>query len=159
MDKQTILFLILGAFCIGAWLYYSLVWRLKNKPGKVSFQVSQGEKNMLKFCVCLPPKSADDVTSRELCVSINDGDTVKKTVDGDTVHVDEFVGQHGDTVAGYLVDIDGAGNRSEPSLFNFTLVDNIAPPMPGEVGVMVLGQVEPEAPTPVDPVETPEDPA
>ncbi len=157
MDKQTILLLIFGASCISAWLYYSLVWRLKNKPGRVLFHVSQGEKNMLKFCVCLPPKSASDVTTRELFVSINDGDTVKKNVDGDTLHVDEFVGEHGDNVAGYLVDIDGAGNRSEPSLFSFTLLDTIAPPMPGDIGLMVLEQVEPVVPT--EPTDTPEEPA
>lgn len=153
MDELTTLFLIYLALCVSAWLYYSWLSRRVGKPGKVFFHISQGEKNMLKFCVCLPPKSANDVQTRELCVSINDGEPVKKVVDGDTLHVDSFVGVQGDSVTGYLVDIDGAGNRSEPSLFSFELVDTIAPPMPGDVGLMVLEQVDDPPAEPDTPVE------
>lgn len=144
MDEITVIWLLAYIlFFSGLWLYFSFEKRVP-KPGKVSFHISQGEKNMLKFCVCLPPKSASDVQSRELCVSINDADPVKTLVDGETLHVDGFVGEHGDVVTGYLVDIDGAGNVSSPRLFKFDLVDTIAPPMPGDIGLEVLGQVEPQ---------------
>lgn len=165
MNEFSILLLAFCLLCVSIFWYYlsTKVMMPKNKPGKVLFHISQGEKNMLKFCVCLPPKSASDVTTRELCVSINDGESVKKVVGGDTLHVDEFVGEHGDSVTGYLVDIDGAGNRSQPSLFSFELLDTIAPPMPGDIGLMVLEQVEPTPepvepePEPTDTVDSPED--
>lgn len=157
MDEISIAFLVVYiVFFTTLWMYFSLFDRVVPKPGKVSFHISQGEEDMLKFCVCLPPKGASDVQTRELCVSINDAEPVKKLVDADTLHVDEFVGNHGDVVTGYLVDIDGAGNVSAPRLFKFDLVDTIAPPMPGDIGLMVLEQVEPTPVDPVDPVDTPE---
>ena len=45
-----------------------------------------------------------------------------------------------DGTIGTMVDTDASGNASEPRPFSFTLVDSIAPPEPGEVGLVVTGQ-------------------
>jgi hypothetical protein len=45
-------------------------------------------------------------------------------------------------VSGHLIDIDNAGNRSEPRLFSLVAKDTIAPPQPGELGIIAISEVE-----------------
>lgn len=111
------------------------------KPGSVSINVlSEGEGSMLTFVLVLPEKSASDVESRELTVSVAGGESQVFSLSGDETTSQEFDGEEGDVVSGSLVDIDNAGNRSEAREFSITLVDTIAPPQPGEVGVKVVSE-------------------
>lgn len=95
---------------------------------------------MLTFVLVLPEKSASDVESRELTVSVAGGESQVFSLSGDETTSQEFDGEEGDVVSGSLVDIDNAGNRSEAREFSITLVDTIAPPQPGEVGVKVVSE-------------------
>jgi hypothetical protein len=113
------------------------VLRLK-KPGKVSITMFEGE-GMLSFVLTLPERSAKDVVARELTVSVDGVETVE-SLNGDSVESQVYSGLDNAAVAGRLVDIDDAGNRSEPSEFTFVLVDTIAPPAPGQVGLKVTAE-------------------
>jgi hypothetical protein len=110
----------------------------RRRPGKVTYRVLDGEHFMLKFVLVLPAKSASDVVERELTVAVGGVEAAVYKLDGDVLESEALFGVHNDSVSGQLVDIDGAGNKSEPSVFDLVLVDNIAPPMPGSVGIVVI---------------------
>ena len=87
----------------------------------------------------LPTKSASDVVTQELSVAINGVASVVLGNFAADLTETGFIGEFNDNDALSItvVDIDGAGNRSpasEPALY--TLVDDVAPPQPGMVGVM-----------------------
>lgn len=116
------------------------VLRLR-QPGIVFVRmVSEGENGMLKFIIVLPTPGASDVVSRELNFKIGSGDPQTITLGGAALGTDELEGQDNDLIEGALVDIDDAGNRSEPRLFELILVDTIAPPQPGDVGLLVTAE-------------------
>ena len=94
---------------------------------------------MLSFVLTLPERSAKDVVARELTVSVDGVETVE-SLNGDSLESQVYSGLDNAAVAGRLVDIDDAGNRSEPSEFTFVLVDTIAPPAPGQVGLKVTAE-------------------
>lgn len=110
------------------------------KPGMVFLTLYKGDDNMLKFVLTLPTKSAVDVVKREVTVVVDGADPVVLELDGDALETGEFAGADGAAVTGTLVDVDDAGNRSPAREFTFTLVDNLAPPQPGEVGVKVTAE-------------------
>lgn len=116
------------------------IFRLR-KPGLVYVTLWQGDDGMLKFVLVLPEKGAPDVVQREVTVAVGANEPVLVTVDGDTVKTSVFEGEDGESVVGTLVDVDDAGNKSEAREFSFVLVDTIAPPMPGEVGLEVTEEV------------------
>lgn len=113
---------------------------VSSKPGIVLPIFKDGENDMLKFYLALPEKSAPDVVGRELTVSVAGGEPVVYTLAGDVAQSDEFVGADNDIVTGTLVDVDDAGNKSQPSEFYFTLLDTIPPATPGAVGIVVTGE-------------------
>ena len=114
------------------------------KPGLVLVRmVSEGKSGMSKFALVLPEPGAADVVSRELVFSVNGGEPITQTLAGSTLESEEFDANQGEVVTGSLVDIDDATptpNRSEPSLFELELLDTIAPPTPGQVGVVMRAE-------------------
>lgn len=141
--------------------------RMGRKPGIVFPVFKDGESNMLKFYLSLPAKGAPDVVARELLVSVAGAEPALYVLEADAAQSPEFAGSDNDSVAGTLVDIDDAGNRSGASEFSFVLVDTIPPATPGAVGLVVTEEVvdptpepevpaEPEAPVEPEVPETPE---
>lgn len=114
------------------------------RPGLVfSRMVFEGESSVSKFVLVLPAPGAADVVQRELVFSVAGGEPVTQLLSGSALESDEFSGNQGDIVTGSLVDIDDATpspNRSEPSLFELELVDTIAPPQPGQVGLKMTAE-------------------
>jgi hypothetical protein len=110
------------------------------RPGLVGLKVTQEVNNMLRFVLVLPPIGASDVIDRELMVQISGQLPAVEHVPPSVVESGEYEGNDGDSISGHLVDIDDAGNRSEPSPFSFTLADTIAPPAPGEIGIRLTGE-------------------
>jgi hypothetical protein len=128
------------------------------KPGVVFLVYRQNmENDMLKFVFVLPPAGAHDVVNRELSVQIGNGEPQVINVDTSTNESPELSGMENDVVKGSLVDIDDAGNRSEPRDFEMILLDTLAPPKPGELGLRVTEETE-DVPPPVDPPEPDEPP-
>jgi hypothetical protein len=80
-----------------------------------------------------------DVTSRELTVVVN-GEKIGEPVsfDGSAVELGEIKVSQNASVLITLVDVDDAGNRSQPATFEFTATDTIAPAQPGSFGVALV---------------------
>jgi hypothetical protein len=99
-------------------------------------KLTKEENDMLFFEFELPAPGASDVVTRKLTVKVGSADasTVDLAVGAASP---EFSGADNDVVEGSLVDVDDAGNSSEPSNFSFVLTDTIAPPLPGQVGLKV----------------------
>jgi hypothetical protein len=112
-------------------------------PGLINIRAvseySEGELTMLNFkIVGLDPPGATDVVKRELSVKVNEDDAiVTEITDMAATEVGGFAGPDNASVVVTLVDIDDVGNRSEAREQTFTLVDDIAPPKPGEFGLAV----------------------
>jgi hypothetical protein len=113
------------------------------QPEMVFLTVVSEDEGMLKFVLNLPAKSAVDVVKREVTITIGSGSPTVIELDGDALVTAELEGQENDPVVGQLVDIDDAvpANRSPAKDFSFVLVDTIAPPMPGDVGLTVTAEV------------------
>jgi len=109
--------------------------RLK-RPGLVFLKLTKEVNEMLFFTLDLPPIGAIDVVTRKLSVKVGSADVINVDLAvGETVP--EFSGADNDSVEGSLIDVDDAGNPSEPSNFSYVLTDTIAPPAPGQVGLRV----------------------
>lgn len=80
-----------------------------------------------------------DVTARELTVVAN-GERLGEPVSfaGTAVELGEIKVEQNASVLLTLVDIDDAGNRSQPATFEFTALDTIAPAQPGSFGVALV---------------------
>lgn len=87
------------------------------------------------FTFNFPPPGASDVANRELSVAVNGVTPPQKRLYTAPVMVsDEWVFDDGDNIAVTLVDIDGHGNRSEPSPeLSMAVIDDVPPPAPGEL--------------------------
>ncbi len=119
--------------------------KMPPRPGRVSLY-SKREVDMAKFGLkfSLPAPGASDVAERELTMTVNGGDPpTVKTYPGDALVTEELVFDADDNVSLTLVDIDGSGNRSQPSAgFTLTVTDDVPPPQPGELGVAEKRQVD-----------------
>lgn len=114
------------------------------RPGLVYLRVvgSSYERDvkMLRFKLVLPAPGAADVVSRKLDVAIGTADAVSVELAGDVLESAEYSGEDNSPVSGWLIDVDDAGNQSEPREFSFVLVDTLPPPQPGEIGLLVTGE-------------------
>lgn len=96
----------------------------------------------------LPAPGASDVAQRELSLTVNGGDppqvrTYPSSAATPALLSDEWVLADNDRVVATLVDIDGHGNRSGSSAaLTFTVLDDVAPPPPGVLGVAAKRQID-----------------
>lgn len=110
------------------------------RPGLVFLKLTKEVNNMLFFELDLPASTTQDVLvggKRKLSVKVGSADAVDLELSGDAIVSLELSGNDNDVVEGSLVDIDDAGNPSDPSNFSFVLLDTIAPAAPGQVGLRV----------------------
>lgn len=143
---------------MAVWLIRSVFFR----PAEVvQLQVAQiGRNHMadkLVYSVKSDAPSAADVVARVLTVSVDGVENASQfgagVTDFGTVEVVE-----GASVVLTLVDVDNAGNRSEPASVSFVAADTLPPGQPGGFGVTLVGEVTvPDAAPAVDPA--PEAPA
>ena len=96
------------------------------------------ESEMLVYSVTAGPAVDSDVASRRLVVTVN-GD-VQSTAEhaADTTSFGEIAVPQDANVVVSLVDIDDAGNESQPSFFEFVAKDTIPPSQPGALGVTLV---------------------
>ena len=109
----------------------------KRMPGLVFLKVVREEDEMLFFNLVLPPVSAADVVKRQVIVTIGTGEPQTIDLVGTDLSTPELSGSDNDAVVGTLVDTDDAGNASPAREFSFVLVDTLAPPQPGELGIAI----------------------
>lgn len=100
---------------------------------------------------CAAPLDAD-VTQRRLSVMVNSTEPKVTTFSSSTTDFGEFSFAESDNVLMSLVDIDDAGNVSEPAILEFVATDTIPPSIPGGFSVSLLRE---EADKPVDTIPDP----
>lgn len=133
-------------------LRYKTSWSSASITGTIMFydgprmpgplKLVLGGEDMLRFHLLLPEVAVKDVVSRELTVRIGHGEDAVFELTPDTVSSPEFFGEDNTVVFVRLVDVDDAGNRSEPREQQFVLLDTIPPPQPGEIGLQVIGETD-----------------
>lgn len=96
--------------------------------------------DILVYDVLLPAAGVD-VESRELTVTIDGTAQPAMTPAKGDVSTQIKVPQDS-TCHLSLVDIDDAGNRSEPSTFDFVATDTLPPATPGALGVNLVSEEE-----------------
>jgi hypothetical protein len=95
--------------------------------------------DMLVYGVSAGPAVDPDVVARRLSITVN-GETISTPVEfaADSTALGEVRAPQGATVVLSLVDVDDAGNVSEPAVVEFTANDTIPPTIPGGLGVALL---------------------
>lgn len=112
-----------------------------------NFKVKLLEKNdMLIYGLSVGPSEAPDVIKRVLTVEVNDQLVETREFEASAFDLGEIGVTEGDKVNLALVDVDDAGNVSEPAFVRFVAADTIAPPPPGSFGVELLREVSPSVP-------------
>lgn len=93
----------------------------------------------LVYSVSAGPVVDADVVARRLMVTIN-GEAAPASPDfpADTTSFGEVTAPQDAQVVLALVDVDDAGNVSEPAVLEFTATDTIPPAKPGEFGVSLI---------------------
>ena len=99
-----------------------------------------GHMDTISFKVVLPTLLDADVVSRELTVQVSDLPPVVATLDTAATESDGYSGEQDAPVTVTLVDLDDAGNRSEPSTLSVTLTDTFPPAKPGELSLVQTGE-------------------
>ena len=89
----------------------------------------------LVYSVSAGPAVDADVTGRQLTVVVNG--EVLSTVElaGSATDLGEVKVEQNANVTLSLVDVDDAGNRSQPAVLDFVATDTIPPAQPGSFGV------------------------
>ena len=103
--------------------------------------------DLLKFVVAVPAAEGD-VVKRNLAVTLPDGSVQTAELPGkDAAESAEFEVPQDSEVKVSCVNVDDAGNESEPRVQSFVIADTIAPAVPGELGVRVTGETHTDQPT------------
>jgi hypothetical protein len=131
-----------------------IIWAmLPSRPGLMYVHLEDlGMANRFRVFVQLPPLAAGEpgeVLKRTLSRSVNGGETVVQDVAVDMAET-SFEALQNDSVHLELRNIDDGNNVSEPSIFDFVVLDTIAPAAPSEMGVR-LEEIPDPAPTPETP--------
>lgn len=95
----------------------------------------------LVYGVTVGPTVDHDVVARRLSITIDGVQVDVADWPADSTSLGEVTVPQGSNVVLTLVDVDDAGNASEPAVVEFTAVDTIPPAKPGEFGVSVLREI------------------
>ena len=94
----------------------------------------------LVYSVTAGPAVDADVVSRRLSVTVN-GETTTTEWGADATSFGEVTVPQDSNVVLALVDVDDAGNVSQPAVVEFVATDTIPPAKPGEFGVALVREV------------------
>lgn len=96
--------------------------------------------NNLRYSVSVAAPVDADVVKRVLTVGVDYTDRDPVEFDGTTTDLGEIVVPQDSQVTLTLVDVDDAGNESEPARLAFTATDTLPPQQPGALGVMLVSE-------------------
>jgi hypothetical protein len=136
--------------------------RSQTKPGLVFLQfLKEGSNGMKVFTLKLPLATAEDVKYFEVVYKVGDAEPVTlMPVNPDygktpatPGEIPNLQAENGTVVSGTICCVDDAGNKGPAREFSLEVLDTSAPPMPGEVGIVITDEFA-DAPVdpPVDPV-------
>lgn len=103
--------------------------------------------DVLTYRVSVAPVVDGDVVTRELSVYVNGADTAREIRSYEPAAVDlgDVLVEQGTAVVLKVVDVDDAGNRSEPAVLEFVATDTLPPAQPGSLGVTLVAETTPSA--------------
>lgn len=108
--------------------------------------------DILTYNVSAAASTASDAVSREVSVSINGSRPVVTVFAPTETELGAVVVPQNAEVVISVVDVDDAGNRSEPAVATFTATDTLPPPVPGAVSVTLVSEESiPDVAPAVDP--------
>lgn len=96
--------------------------------------------DVLTYAVSAAPVVEGDVVSRELSVVVDGLEQPVVSFPGYAVDLGTVDVPQNSEVVLRLVDVDDAGNRSEPAEVTFVAVDTLPPSTPGALGVSLVGE-------------------
>ena len=106
--------------------------------------------DILTYRVSVGPVVDGDVVTRELSVYVNGADTARevRAYEPTATELGDVLVEQGAAVVLKVVDVDDAGNRSEPAVLEFVATDTLPPAQPGSFGVTLVAETTPgEEPT------------
>ena len=106
----------------------------------VSEQRRESMADVLTYAVSAAPVAEGDVVTRELSVVINGLEQPVVSFPGYAVDLGTVEAPQDSEVVLRLVDVDDAGNRSDPAEVIFVAVDTLPPSVPGALGVTLVGE-------------------
>lgn len=113
--------------------------RKQTRPFALSVKLlTRRSSSMLIYSVTAGPVVDSDVVKRLLTATVNGEASEPSEYPADTTNFGEIGFADNDSVILSLVDVDDAGNSSEPAVFEFVATDTIAPAQPGSFGVTLL---------------------
>lgn len=113
----------------------------------VNFRVTKlnkGADMSLVYSVTCNSPVDYDVVLRRLSTTVNGEEKMEKSYPAVTVNFGEFKFKENDEVSLSLVDVDGAGNVSEPAKVSFVALDTIPPSAPTGLNVVLVRQEQDE---------------
>ena len=159
------LFLLWYLVCIAFFIYELLLQDLNvcvRVPVGLRVVLLKGKTmaNVLTYSVSVAAPVDADVVSRVLTVTVNGVEQPAVTLAGNATDLGSVDVPQDSQVVLSLVDVDDAGNKSEPATVEFTALDTLAPAQPGGFNVTLVSEkVVADAPvveTPVVEESTPE---
>lgn len=99
--------------------------------------------DVLTYKLTAAPVVDSDVVTRELRLVVNDAEPVVREFSASETDLGTVDVPQGANVVLQLVDVDDAGNRSEPAVVEFVAADTLPPSQPG-LGVELVAE-KPEA--------------
>lgn len=109
--------------------------------GFVVLQIRRNDMaDVLVYKVSVGAPVDADVVERQLVVALNGNSSPDefKVFSADATDLGEVRAKQGDNVLLTLVDVDDAGNRSEPAVLEFVAEDSLPPAQPGAFGVTLV---------------------
>ena len=101
----------------------------------------------LTYQVTVGAPQVSDVVSRNMTIVVDGANEGEKQFPGNALDLGRIDVIQGSKVVLTLVDVDDAGNRSQPATCEFVAADTLAPPVPGSFGVTLVAEtVVPDAP-------------
>ena len=93
---------------------------------------------MLIYAISAAPPVDSDVVERQLTIDVGNETPQVVTFPANATNLGEVQAEQGATVTLSLVDLDDAGNPSEPAVVEFVATDTIPPAQPGQFGVTLV---------------------
>lgn len=149
---------IISTIVITVFVLLCIMWcgmralALQETPPVVSLVLQQigSETKMIDILIyklTAAPSTAADAVTREVSVVVDGAAPVVTAFLPTETALGEYSVPQGAHVAISVVDIDDAGNRSEPAVVEFVAADTLPPPVPGGVGIeLVREESIPDAP-------------
>jgi hypothetical protein len=141
--------------CLVVWLLVVMALFLTTPHQPVALTVFQIRSNLtmadvLTYRVSVGPVVDGDVVTRELSVYVNGSDNGPREVrqyEATATDLGDVLVEQGSSVVLTVVDVDDAGNRSEPAVLEFVATDTLPPAQPGALGVTLVSEQRGEEPT------------